>query len=126
MVVGAITGTEIGIRILTMLQTKGIIAVKGSSINILDTVLNSLFLILMIWVGITILLEAYRKQNGEEVQTRLSRWLQKRKIPPVLTFTNSRIEKMSIWIPLLCAVLVGIFTGLLGIGGGFIQTSRLP
>lgn len=125
MAVGAILGTEIGVRILAWLDRKGIAVIQGRSLNVVDVTLNSLFLVLMMWVCISILLEISGKKNTEEIHTGLSRWLHSKKIPPILTFTRSRINTMSLWIPLVCALLVGIFTGLLGIGGGFINLPLL-
>ena len=38
-----------------------------------------------------------------------------------MVFTRSGIESYSIWIPVLLAVFVGVLTGLMGVGGGFIN-----
>ncbi len=122
---GAIAGTEIGVRMLSLLHGIGSVVINGKSIHVLDIVLNCLFLLLMMWVCISIIKEIAGKRKEAEVKTNISRWLLALKIPPLVRFTRSGIEQMSVIIPIICSLFVGIFTGLLGIGGGFINLPLL-
>lgn len=42
------------------------------------------------------------------------------KIPPMISFPTSQIELVSLWIIIVIFLFTGFFSGLLGIGGGFI------
>jgi uncharacterized membrane protein YfcA len=42
------------------------------------------------------------------------------KLPPMISFPASQIESVSIWIIIIIFLFTGFFSGLLGIGGGFI------
>lgn len=42
------------------------------------------------------------------------------KIPPTISFPISQIESVSLWIIIIIFLFTGFFSGLLGIGGGFI------
>jgi hypothetical protein len=42
------------------------------------------------------------------------------KLPPMISFPASQIESVSFWIILIIFLFTGFFSGLLGIGGGFI------
>lgn len=42
------------------------------------------------------------------------------KLPPMISFPVSQIESVSVWILIIIFLFTGFFSGLLGIGGGFI------
>ena len=123
--VGALIGTEVGIRILQYLNTQGAITVKGSVVSMLDLVLSSIFIVLMVTVCVTIFMETSGKQQKSETDTKLSRWQRKIVMPPVLRFKYSGIDRMSLWVPFACSLVIGVLTGLLGVGGGFIYLPLL-
>jgi uncharacterized membrane protein YfcA len=50
----------------------------------------------------------------------MARNLQNYRIHPMVAFPKSGIERLSLWIPLFLSFLIGILTGLMGVGGGFI------
>jgi uncharacterized membrane protein YfcA len=103
--VGAVAGTEINNR----------------PFSVVDLVLNVLFLVLLSSVAIFVLLETGRTTANQEVSTAVSRWLRTIRLRPTLFFPRSGIASYSIWIPILLAVFVGILTGLMGVGGGFVN-----
>jgi len=118
---GAMAGTEIGVRILTHLQRSAPILVNDRPFLPVDLVLNLLFLVLLSAVAVFILLETARSTTSQEVSTAMSRWLRTIRLRPTLFFPRSGIASFSIWIPVLLAVFVGILTGLMGVGGGFVN-----
>jgi len=118
---GAIAGTEIGVRILTHLQRSAPILINNRPFSPVDLVLNILFLVLLSAVAIFILLETGRTATSQEVSTAMSRWLRTIRLRPTLFFPRSGIASYSIWIPILLAVFVGVLTGLMGVGGGFVN-----
>jgi uncharacterized membrane protein YfcA len=118
---GAMGGTEIGVRILTRLQRSAPILINNRLFSPVDLVLNILFLVLLSAVAIFILFETTRGTATQEVSTAMSRWLQTIRLRPTLFFPRSGIASYSIWIPILLAVFVGVLTGLMGVGGGFVN-----
>ena len=118
---GALGGTEIGVRILTRLQLSAPILINNRPFSPVDLVLNILFLVLLSGVAIFILFETTRGTATQEVSTAISRWLRTIRLQPTLFFPRSGIASYSIWIPILLAVFVGVLTGLMGVGGGFVN-----
>ncbi len=53
-------------------------------------------------------------------RTKIAKKLYEIKIPPMISFPISKIESVSIWIIIAIFLFTGFFSGLLGIGGGFI------
>jgi uncharacterized membrane protein YfcA len=119
--VGAMAGTEVGVRILNRLQRSAPILINKRPFLMVDLVLNILFLVLLSTVAIFILIETGRTTASQEVSTAMSRWLRTIRLRPTLYFPYSGIASYSVWIPILLAVFVGILTGLMGVGGGFIN-----
>ena len=118
---GALCGTEIGIRLLKCFDNIGTIVINGRVFLKMDLIMSGLFFILMSLVAISILKET---SNKDKIKGSLSLLFSKFKIfqiHPVLSFPCSNVSEMSLWIPLSASVLVGILTGLLGVGGGFIS-----
>jgi len=56
----------------------------------------------------------------EPLRSKLAEKLYHIKIPPMISFPASQIESVSIWIIVIIFLFTGFFSGLLGIGGGFI------
>jgi uncharacterized membrane protein YfcA len=118
---GALAGTEIGVRILNRLKQSAPIIINERPFLAVDLVLNILFLVLLSSVAVFIFFETTRGTPTQEVSTALSRWLRTIRLQPTLYFPRSGIASYSIWIPIFLALLVGVLTGLMGVGGGFVN-----
>ena len=121
LVAGAVAGTEVGVRILTLLQRSAPVLINNRFFSPVDLVLNILFLVLLSGVAILILFETCRGSVNQEVDTAVSRWLRTVRLQPKLSFPRSQIVSCSLWIPLFLAFFVGVLTGLMGVGGGFVN-----
>jgi len=53
-------------------------------------------------------------------RNRIAQKLYEIKIPPIISFPASQIDSVSIWVIIIIFLFTGFFSGLLGIGGGFI------
>jgi len=122
----AILGAETGKRIMDLLKQGG--AGQAPTINLfsqqhslLKLTLDILFLILLGGVMITILNEKRPDPASGETDTGLSRWLRRRRLPPVITLPASNLPALTAWAPVIAGFLVGTITGLMGVGGGFIM-----
>ncbi len=118
---GALAGTEIGVRLLKLLGTGGMISINFKSFTVLDLIMSGLFLVLMTAVAISIWRETSNPSAGDEVAAGLVQNISGFQFRPIIAFPRSNIAAMSVWIPLLLSILVGILTGLLGVGGGFVN-----
>jgi uncharacterized membrane protein YfcA len=116
---GALGGTEIGVRLLKLLSLGGSCVINGRSLVLEDVLMSSLFLVLMVLVAVHIFRES-AGNDAEEVDSTIARRFQKYRIRPVMAFPRSGITSLSLWIPLFLSFLVGILTGFMGVGGGFI------
>jgi uncharacterized protein len=58
--------------------------------------------------------------NGKPPKNIVAEKLYNIKIPPMVSFPASQIESVSVWVIIIIFLLTGLFSGLLGIGGGFI------
>ncbi len=121
MAAGSLGGTEVGVRLLKSLNNSGRVIINAHSMPILDLVLNGIFLILMVGVAILIWKETSNSSGEEVAASSVSKRLRACRISPQLEFPHSGISSMSIWVPLVISFFVGILTGFLGVGGGFIN-----
>jgi uncharacterized protein len=58
--------------------------------------------------------------NNKFKRNKIAEKLYSIKIPPMISFPVSQIESVSIWVIVIIFLFTGFFSGLLGIGGGFI------
>ncbi len=58
--------------------------------------------------------------NNQEYRNKIAERLYQIKIPPLISFPASQIESVSLWVIIIIFLFTGFFSGLLGIGGGFI------
>lgn len=121
MAVGALAGTEVGVRLLRILDTGGAIVLNSREFPVIDMVMPVIFLILMVAIAVTILKETSGQQGSQEVVTPACRYFRSLRMQPLLSFEKSGIASMPLWIPLFLSCSVGVLTGLLGIGGGFVN-----
>ena len=127
--IGSIVGVELGARVLMWLKKIGTIIIHGTSINKMDLWINIVYIILLSLVGISMFLESKkakkREPRGGVVDTIFSQKIQNAKISPLTALPVSNIEYISICYLIVLGFGVGIFSGLLGIGGAFILNPAL-
>jgi hypothetical protein len=121
----AVIGAEAGKRLMDLLEKGG----GGSKLSItifsqehllLKLTLDILFLILLGAVMLTILNEKPDTETGE-AKTGIAKWLHGHTLSPVISLPASNISALTCWAPVAIGFLVGIVTGLMGVGGGFIM-----
>ncbi len=117
---GAIAGAEVGLRIQNALESIGEVRVTGGGITLLDLVLGGLFVVLLGSVAGMIWRET-RSGRGDGVDTPVARALRRIRLRPVIALPRSDLADISVWVPLAMGFGVGILTGLMGVGGGFIN-----
>ncbi|MFW5868133.1 MAG: sulfite exporter TauE/SafE family protein [Armatimonadota bacterium] len=126
---GTMLGAEFGVRLLHVLEAQG---ERVAGIVVLGTLLATL-----VTVGISMLREVIASSaqlaNGSdgtsaaeegEITTAACNFLQGLSIFPHIRFTKSKL-RISGWIVLGLGIAVGVLSGFLGVGGGFILCPSL-
>jgi len=127
LLVAAMSGMEVGVKILNWTR----------DIGLANEVVLSISICMLLIVGVYTLLEcSARKRQLDKMLARgeklppamraayLSQKLQSINIPPMLHFAKSGVT-ISLWIILLVGFLIGMLAGLIGVGGGFIMVPSL-
>jgi len=126
---GSIVGAEFGARVLMWLKSVGTIMIHGSTISKMDLWINIIYIVLLSLIGISMFLESKkakkRTPRGGVVETVFSQKIKNIKIPPLTFLPISKIKSISIWNLIGLGFVVGMFSGLLGIGGAFIMNPAL-
>ncbi len=137
MALAASGGSLVGKQLMNLLeQHTGTVTLAGHDFSTLGLVMKALFLVMLFAVMLSILRETGRSAKAQrereaagddsgddhhaEVSTRISQRLHKLRIPPVMSFPRSDITALTFWAPLGVSVAVGVMTGLMGVGGGFV------
>jgi len=128
-VIGSIAGVELGARILVWLKSLGAIIINNSTISIMDFWIGIIYIILLSLVGIFMFLESKkakkRAPQGGMVESLFSQKIRNINVPPFISLPTSKIENISLWTLIFIGFGVGILSGLLGVGGGFIINPAL-
>ena len=127
LLVAAAGGMEVGVRILN----------RATNLGLADEVVLSISICLLLIVGIYTLVECgARKKHLDRMlakkekpppamrATALSQKLHSINIPPRLHFAKSGVT-VSLWIVLAVGFFIGMLSGLIGVGGGFIMVPSL-
>lgn len=115
-----ITGMTVGIEI----GKRGLLALVD--IGLADLVVSFLYVVLLAVVGGFVIRDGYHPIIDDESagtnQSSVSDQFERIAVPPVISLENVDV---SVWIVLSVAVLVGILSGFLGVGGGFLMVPTL-
>ncbi len=127
LLVAGMSGMEVGVRILNWAR----------NIGLADEVVLSISICILLIVGVYTLSEgiATKKQLDKMREKReklpvdiratsLSQKLQSINIPLMLRFAKSQVT-ISLWIILAVGFFIGMLSGLIGVGGGFIMVPSL-
>lgn len=125
MVIGTIIGVEIGARLIERLEAAG---------NVGRVVSVAYVLILLVISGFTAweslrALRMTRTQSIDVGDAMAFRGITQRmhsiQLRPMLSFPQSGIESVSLWVVLGVGLVAGVLAGFLGVGGGFIRMPML-
>lgn len=124
MVIGTVIGVEIGARIIELLEDTG---------NIDQVIGISYIVILLAISGFTAWesLKALRIVRSQEnlrdalAISSLTGYVRRIRLWPMVSFPNSGIAEISLWVVLGVGMITGILAGALGVGGGFIRMPML-
>lgn len=125
MVLGTVPGIELGARIIERLEATGRI----------DLVVGGAYVVILIAIGAFTFWESVRalklvRTEQMDAQDALAfqnvtRQVHRFRVPPLVSFPESGIESISLWVVLGVSFLTGLLAGVLGVGGGFIRMPML-
>jgi uncharacterized membrane protein YfcA len=126
MIVGTMSGVELGKHIVMYLENVG---------NA-DMVIRWIYVLVLGALGLYMLREARKAvtkasdnllgiKKRPEGPTALALKIRRFNLPPVISFPVSGIPRMSIWVPMGVGFITGLMAGVLGVGGGFIRMPTL-
>ena len=128
-VMGSVVGVELGARVLMQLKSLGTITINESIVGTMDFWISIIYIILLSLVGTSMFLESKkakkRAPQGGIVESVISQKIRNKKIFPLISLPTSKIENVSLWNLIFLGFGVGILSGLLGVGGGFIMSPAL-
>uniref|UniRef100_UPI00403F08C3 sulfite exporter TauE/SafE family protein n=1 Tax=Haladaptatus sp. DJG-WS-42 TaxID=3120516 RepID=UPI00403F08C3 len=108
-VVGMTAGIEVGKRLVLVLEAAGLA----------DTVVSVAYVVLLATVGLFVLRDARTADSTEsDDDSAVLRALRRIRLPPVIKLKGG-IE-VSLWVGLTIAFAIGVLSGFLGVGGGFL------
>ena len=120
---GSLVGAEAGVRLLRFFTARGTVELGGHPVPLADVMISLGFLMLLLPTAVFMYREACasRLTGTDEPQIQAGHLIKHCQWPPLMDFEQSGILRLSVWMPVLLSLSVGLCTGLLGIGGGFIS-----
>lgn len=125
MVVGTIPGVEVGARIVEALKHLG---------NV-DMVIGLSYIVILVAIGLFTAWESLRAMQMVRTQAMdvqeavtfqgITRRMHRVRLGPMISFPQSGIESISLWVVLAVGFITGVLAGMLGVGGGFIRMPML-
>jgi len=123
MMVGTMAGIELGAKLVMALERHGLA----------ESMIRTIYIVFLFLIGSYVLYD-YRRHARRQaaspgdraapVRATLAQRLQRINLPPMVTFTTSRI-RCSLWLPVLVGLVTGAVASVLGVGGGFIRMPAL-
>lgn len=126
MIAGTVVGVEIGANIIELLEKSG---------NI-DLVIGVTYIVILViisgftaWESIKAIrmLKHDENMNRNEVMgfSGITQRVQQVQLWPMVSFPQSGIQSISLWVVVGVGLLTGVLAGALGVGGGFIRMPML-
>lgn len=121
--IGSIAGVIIGSQLMDILKSTPELVVFGREQNPVQYILLLLFLIVLFFTAGYLYFD-YKKNGGKAPDKRVG-YFSKVKLPPYIHFVSLEEPKLSLISLLLLGLVIGILTGLMGIGGGVVLLPAL-
>jgi uncharacterized membrane protein YfcA len=125
MVIGTVVGVEIGARLIEYLEGRGQV---DQVVGIAYVVILLLISAFTAWESI----QALRMIRRDSLDVKdvlgfqgITRRMHQLRLWPMVSFPQSGIESVSLWVVLGVGMITGILAGFLGVGGGFIRMPML-
>jgi len=121
--IGTVLGVLIGLAILEALKNTPPLVINGREVETIKYVLLCGFVVMLLWIAGFMLWDYFGNQ-GRSPAKRVG-WFAKFHLAPYGHFKTLEEPKLSIVALVLLGMVVGMLTGLLGIGGGVVLLPAL-
>ena len=121
--VGSVIGVMIGSELMDVLKRMPELTILGSEQNPVQYILLLLFLVTLVAIGGYLYLD-YKKNKGQAPAKRIG-YFSKITLPPYIHFTSLEEPRLSLIALLSMGLIIGVLTGLMGIGGGVVLLPAL-
>lgn len=121
--IGSVVGVLVGAQLLTVLSRAPGLTVLGREQDMAQYVLLVVFLVLLSWIAGYLFYDT-RKHDGGTVSVRVGK-LASVGLPPYGRFASLEEPELSVPALVLLGFVVGLLTGLLGVGGGVVLLPAL-
>ena len=139
MVIGTAIGVDIGAKLLNLIKglQNLLPVIAGHHIDVLEIVLSVSYIVMLSLIGWSIFKESLKTMkmtksvssgvqiSGEPEASEGVKRIRALKIKPMIRFSASGISGISLWVIMGIALVVGMMSGFMGIGGGFILMPAL-
>ncbi|MFB6093197.1 MAG: sulfite exporter TauE/SafE family protein [Haloquadratum sp.] len=107
-IVGMTAGIEVGKELVYHLK----------SLGIADLVVSIAYIGLLAGIGLLMLRDAVTEDTSDDEDPVIAQKLQAIEIPPMISIKGD--TQVSLWLALAMALAIGVLSGFLGVGGGFL------
>lgn len=127
MIGGSLTGAFIGTKLLVRLSEAGTMRFGGYEIRTAQFWIDLLFFIILSITGVYMGIDAMKAMKTTVIRgdVTIPGPLAKLRIPPYVDLPNVGLKQVSLTVIVYLALILGILTALLGIGGGVVFTPVL-
>ncbi|MGB9735146.1 MAG: TSUP family transporter, partial [bacterium] len=139
MVIGTSIGVDAGAKLLSLIKSLQNLlpGIGGHHIDVLELILSLSYIVMLSLIGLSIFRESLKTIkmtkstasgegiSGEPEASKSVKRIRALKIKPIIRFPASGITGISIWVIMGIAFVVGMMSGFMGIGGGFILMPAL-
>ena len=121
--IGSVLGVLLGSQIMEHLKELPKLLVLGKEQDVLQYSMLWMFLILLAWIAGHLYFD-YKRNGGKSPDRRIG-LLTKIKLAPYMHFSSLEESRLSVLSLLSLGFLIGILTGLMGVGGGVVMLPAL-
>jgi len=118
---GSLIGVDAGTRLLSALSARGNFLIEGRAVPIIDVVLDLLFIVLLSFTSVFLVrdaLRARRRATPRGDRTIPGPLVTRVRIPPFIDLPRVGLKQVSVPMMSYLGFLLGVASGLMGIGGG--------
>lgn len=96
-------------------------------------IVRMVYIVLLFSLGLFMMKDYYQysqlneaqKENIERKPSRIALWIRGLQIKPLISFSVSGVQNVSLWVIVFLSVSIGFISGFLGVGGGFVRVPIL-